>query len=151
MNATVKFGGKSARVGGGSGILHSKSDTPVAESDSTLLFPMEPRKALESFSKYLLEFEKQEILDYEKIYFFNIKQRTELKGPMKCPNGIDNNGFDNDKNEYICQMGNHFAYRYEIVSYIGKGSFGQVLKCFDHKTKETVALKILRNKKRLYK
>ena len=70
---------------------------------------------------------------------------------MKCPNGIDNNGFDNDKNEYICQMGNHFAYRYEIVSYIGKGSFGQVLKCFDHKTKETVALKILRNKKRLYK
>jgi dual specificity tyrosine-phosphorylation-regulated kinase 2/3/4 len=70
---------------------------------------------------------------------------------MKCPNGIDNNGFDNDKNEYICQMGNHFAYRYEVVSYIGKGSFGQVLKCYDHKNKETVALKILRNKKRLYK
>ena len=58
MNARVKFGGKSARVGGGSGNLHCKGDTPVAESDSTLLFPMEPRKALESFSKYLMEFEK---------------------------------------------------------------------------------------------
>ena len=58
MNATVKFGGKSARVGGASGNLHSKGDTPVAEIDSTLMFPMEPRKALESFSKYLLEFEK---------------------------------------------------------------------------------------------
>ena len=34
---------------------------------------------------------------------------------------------------------------------LGKGSFGQVFKCFDHKNKETVALKVLRNKKRLYK
>jgi hypothetical protein len=33
---------------------------------------MEPRKALETFSKFMLEFEKSEILDYEKIYFFNI-------------------------------------------------------------------------------
>jgi dual specificity tyrosine-phosphorylation-regulated kinase 2/3/4 len=48
-------------------------------------------------------------------------------------------------------MGNHFAYRYEVLAYIGKGSFGQVMKCLDHKTKETIALKILRNKKRLYK
>ena len=63
---------------------------------------MEPRKALETFSKYMLEFEKSEILDYEKIYFFNIKQRKEMKGPMKTPNGVENNGYDNDKNEYIC-------------------------------------------------
>ena len=33
----------------------------------------------------------------------------------------------------------------------GKGSFGQVFKGWDHKRKEFVALKILRNKKRLYK
>jgi len=34
---------------------------------------------------------------------------------------------------------------------LGKGSFGQVFKCYDHKTGETVGLKVLRNKKRLYK
>jgi len=48
-------------------------------------------------------------------------------------------------------MNEHIAYRYEPVKKLGKGSFGIVLKCIDHKNKEYVALKILRNKKRLYK
>lgn len=42
----------------------------------------------------------------------------------------------------------HIAYRYEVLEVIGKGSFGQVLKCLDHKTNEMVAIKIIRNKKR---
>lgn len=70
---------------------------------------------------------------------------------MKSPDGMDNHGFDNDKNEYICDSHDHISYRFEVVKRLGKGSFGQVFKCFDHKKKETVALKILRNKKRLYK
>ena len=37
------------------------------------------------------------------------------------------------------------AYRYEIIETLGKGSFGQVLKCFDHKRKEYAAVKIIRN------
>ena len=48
-------------------------------------------------------------------------------------------------------MNEHLAYRYEVVKKLGKGSFGIVLKAFDHKNKEFVALKILKNKKRLYK
>jgi dual specificity tyrosine-phosphorylation-regulated kinase 2/3/4 len=70
---------------------------------------------------------------------------------MSTPDGVDNNGFDNDKNEYITEEGQHIAYRFEITSRIGKGSFGQVFKCYDHKNKEVLALKILRNKKRLHK
>lgn len=65
--------------------------------------------------------------------------------------GMNNYGFDNDNQEYVVKMGDHIAYRYEPVKKLGKGSFGIVLKCIDHKTKEYVALKILRNKKRLYK
>jgi dual specificity tyrosine-phosphorylation-regulated kinase 2/3/4 len=48
-------------------------------------------------------------------------------------------------------MHEHIAYRYEIVKKLGKGSFGIVLRVFDHKLKEFMALKILKNKKRLYK
>jgi dual specificity tyrosine-phosphorylation-regulated kinase 2/3/4 len=48
-------------------------------------------------------------------------------------------------------MHEHIAYRYEPVKKLGKGSFGIVIKVFDHKNKEFVALKILKNKKRLYK
>jgi len=112
---------------------------------------MDPRSAVINFSKYLLEIEKSEILDYETIYFFNINKRKQKNMQGMTPDGVDNNGFDNDKNEYITEEGQHIAYRYEITDRLGKGSFGQVFKCFDHKNQEVVALKILRNKKRLYK
>lgn len=42
----------------------------------------------------------------------------------------------------------HIGYRYEVLEVIGKGSFGQVLKCLDHKNNELVAIKMIRNKKR---
>ena len=45
-------------------------------------------------------------------------------------------------------MGDHLAYRYEIQEVLGKGSFGQVVKAYDYKTNQTLAIKIIRNKKR---
>ncbi len=42
-------------------------------------------------------------------------------------------------------VGDSIAYRYEILSPLGQGSFGQVFKSFDHKKKEDVALKIIKN------
>ena len=44
----------------------------------------------------------------------------------------------------------HIAYRYEILNLLGKGSFGQVCECFDHKKKEKVALKIIKNKPKFH-
>lgn len=66
-------------------------------------------------------------------------------------NETTNNGFDTDSNEYLSKINEHLAYRYEVIKKIGKGSFGVVLKCYDHKNREYCALKILKNKKRLYK
>jgi dual specificity tyrosine-phosphorylation-regulated kinase 2/3/4 len=51
----------------------------------------------------------------------------------------------------LYEAGDHMNYRYEIVSKLGRGAFGVVLKCIDHKTKDVVALKILKNKKKLHK
>ena len=44
----------------------------------------------------------------------------------------------------------HISYRYEILEVIGKGSFGQVVRALDHKTNKSVAIKIIRNKKRFH-
>ena len=72
-------------------------------------------------------------------------------GILESGPNIYNYGFDTDQQEYIVMTNEHLAYRYEIVKKIGKGSFGIVLRAFDHKTKEFVALKILKNQKRLFK
>ena len=61
-----------------------------------------------------------------------------------------NHGYDDLKGNYIVKVKDHIAYRYELLTYLGKGSFGIAVKCYDHKNKEEVALKIIKNKKKYY-
>jgi len=62
-----------------------------------------------------------------------------------------NHGFDNDQADYLYEAKDQILYRYEIQKKLGRGAFGVVLRCFDHKTKENVAIKILKNWKKLHK
>jgi serine/threonine protein kinase len=62
-----------------------------------------------------------------------------------------NDGYDNADGDYICRVGDVISSPegcgYEIVDQLGKGTFGQVLKCVntsDHS--QTVAIKIVKNK-----
>lgn len=66
---------------------------------------------------------------------------------MKTPNY----GYDDDQGDYKVVVNDHIAYRYQIVDFLGKGSFGQALKCFDSKENRLVCLKIIKSKKRFFK
>ena len=59
-----------------------------------------------------------------------------------------NRGYDDDRGDYKVQNGDHLAFRYEILDALGKGSFGSVFKCKDHKRGAVSAIKLIRNKKR---
>ncbi|KAK5136520.1 hypothetical protein LTR08_002864 [Meristemomyces frigidus] len=61
-----------------------------------------------------------------------------------------NYGYDDERGDYNIVFGDHLAYRYEVVDLLGKGSFGQVVRCVDHKEGGVVAVKIIRNKKRFH-
>jgi dual specificity tyrosine-phosphorylation-regulated kinase 2/3/4 len=65
-------------------------------------------------------------------------------------NSTNNYGYDDDRGDYLVVNHDHLAYRYEVTDTLGKGSFGQVLNCRDHCTGESVAIKIIRNKKRFH-
>ncbi|OQV19990.1 Serine/threonine-protein kinase minibrain [Hypsibius exemplaris] len=58
-----------------------------------------------------------------------------------------NGGFDDANHDYIICVGERFVERYEVHGLIGKGSFGQVVKAFDHVEQTFVAIKIIKNKK----
>jgi serine/threonine protein kinase len=60
---------------------------------------------------------------------------------------VYNDGYDDDNHDYIVRHGERFLDRYEIDSLIGKGSFGQVVKAYDHEEQCHVAVKIIKNKK----
>ena len=108
---------------------------------STLHFPMTPYEAKTKYIKYLTPYEIDEIQNYPQIYFLGWDS---VKNKANHPNEF-NNGFDTAKHHYKITIGDHIAYRYEIQSIIGQGSFGEVLKCLDHKTNTLVAIKVLEN------
>nr|AXF50741.1 protein kinase [Inonotus obliquus] len=95
----------------------------------------------------LSDYERKEILDYPSIYYIGNRNEKKLATRDSSSN---NYGYDDDRGDYLVINHDHLAYRYEIVNTLGKGSFGQVLQCRDHCTGESVAIKIIRNKKRFH-
>ncbi|KAI1421129.1 hypothetical protein F5Y12DRAFT_63754 [Xylaria sp. FL1777] len=93
-------------------------------------------------------YERGEIIDYNDIYFCGTQNANKIVGDLHTSK--PNFGYDDERGDYSIIMGDHLAYRYEIVDVLGKGSFGQVVRCIDHKTGGLVAVKIIRNKKRFH-
>jgi dual specificity tyrosine-phosphorylation-regulated kinase 2/3/4 len=93
-------------------------------------------------------FERGEIIDYKEVYFCGTKSAKKHVGDLNAQTA--NFGYDDDRGDYNIVFGDHLAYRYEVVDLLGKGSFGQVVRCVDHKTGGLVAIKIIRNKKRFH-
>lgn len=61
-----------------------------------------------------------------------------------------NDGFDNEDADYILYvhdiLGDQEGHKYIILDLLGQGTFGQVVKCQNTKTKEIVAIKVIKNK-----
>lgn len=93
-------------------------------------------------------YERGEIIDYKDIYFCGTQNAQKVVGDLNSK--LPNFGYDDERGDYTIIVGDHLAYRYEIVDVLGKGSFGQVVRCIDHKTGVLVAVKIIRNKKRFH-
>ncbi|KAK7943756.1 uncharacterized protein PG986_012869 [Apiospora aurea] len=93
-------------------------------------------------------YERGEIVDYNDVYFCGTQNAAKVVGDLKS--SAPNFGYDDERGDYSIVVGDHLSYRYEIVDVLGKGSFGQVVRCIDHKTGVLVAVKIIRNKKRFH-
>ncbi|GJN87355.1 hypothetical protein Rhopal_000304-T1 [Rhodotorula paludigena] len=108
---------------------------------------LSPEDAISLYSRYLSPYEKEEIREHRKVYF--VGPNCDKKQATK-ENTANNHGFDDDRGDYQLVEHDHIQFRYEVMGVLGKGSFGQVLQCRDHKTGEMVAVKIIRNKKRFH-
>ena len=94
-------------------------------------------------------FERGEIMDFKQIYFCGTQGASKIEGNAQAA-ASSNFGYDDERGDYNIVLGDHLEYRYEVVDILGKGSFGQVVRCIDHKTGHLVAIKIIRNKKRFH-
>ena len=104
--------------------------------------------ALRTRREHLSAYEQGEIGEYPQIWYCGDgvggggkKPGGRAKKPSDAP-GADlapgaalahNHGFDDERGDYGVTLRDHLAYRYEILEIVGKGSFGKVLRCFDHR------------------
>lgn len=103
-------------------------------------FPMSPRDALRLYNRALSDDEIEEILKYKEIHFLG-------NYTINTPKKNQSTEYDDPKGFYKLYVGDHLDFRYEITGPLGKGEFGHVCSCFDHKTKENVAAKVIKSKK----
>ena len=123
-----------------------KTESFTQTKTKPIKFPSTPSSILKNFKDYLNELEVREILEYKEIFYIGNSLNKRL-----IEFNLPNYGYDDKNGDYIIIIGDHIEYRYEIQKVLGKGSFGQVVQCFDHKTKDTIALKIIKNKKNFHK
>ncbi|CAG9324629.1 unnamed protein product [Blepharisma stoltei] len=101
-----------------------------AEKPKNSLFPMGKDTAISLYQQILTENERAEIKKYELIYYLNTENQKRMES------------YTDEKGCYKAEKGEHIAYRYEIHEILGEGTFGLVVKCFDHKECEYAAIKI---------
>lgn len=109
--------------------------------------PVNPATVLKHHRNTLSVYEQAEILSYPQVLYYGARAKRKVQG---VSNTKPNRGYDDERGDYIVQLRDHIAYRYEIMEILGKGSFGQVLRCYDYQTERYVAMKLIRNKRRFH-
>jgi len=83
--------------------------------------------------------------------FYTNKRKSKATGEDPArPKPIFNEGFDDDSGNYLVQIGEELAQRYIVREVLGKGSFGVVVKAYDQRRDEQVAVKIIRNRPQFF-
>ena len=75
---------------------------------------MSPQECVMQYPQYLSDYERQEILDFNAVYYVNITGEKKFPLQNNASPSQNNHGFDNEKNEYIAYAKDHIAYRFEI-------------------------------------
>ncbi|PBJ68321.1 serine/threonine protein kinase,protein kinase [Trypanosoma cruzi cruzi] len=107
-------------------VVHTTSSTAAVTSASCT-------RPVTALSVYLVAL-------YKKVNEAYCRQRR-----FEAPGPKFNNGFDDKEGHYLVLSGEEILNRYTVQEVLGKGSFGTVVRCYDEKRRENVALKITRH------
>lgn len=102
---------------------------------------------MDQYKEQFFKFEILELEKLEKVYFLgqSATRSIEEMNVIRDSEQEIVDDLDDKEGYYNVLIGDHLSYRYEIKSILGKGSFAQVVKAFDHKLQVFVAIKITRN------
>ena len=86
---------------------------------AALSLPLKVPAVFKQFGNFLTKFEQMEILDFNEVFYLGMKAEK-----VTDFSNENNYGFDDERNDYKVVKGDHIAYRFEVLEFLGKGSFG---------------------------
>ena len=92
----------------------------------------------------ILKIEEKKLIN-KSCYYLRERKDENLE---KIKNKFEQKHFNDEEGDYRLVAGNHLNYRYEIIECLGKGSFGEAIKCFDHKNNDLVCIKIINSQEK---
>ncbi|XP_061893532.1 dual specificity tyrosine-phosphorylation-regulated kinase 4-like isoform X2 [Entelurus aequoreus] len=102
-----------------------------------------PEAVLRDTKRCLTLYEQNEIKEYSHVWYVGEKAKKSRRS--KEAMSAEGECFDDSKGFYKVRVGDHLAYRFEVLGVMGSGLAGNVLKCRDHKTMVLLAIKVFRN------
>lgn len=72
----------------------------------------------------LTPFERKEIHRYKEVLFVGTQEAKDKRNMSVILTRAVNGGFDNQDGYYKVVVGDHLAYRYEVIQILDKGAFG---------------------------
>jgi hypothetical protein len=130
-------------------VITNSQYSSFSEPNGTSSFVSSSEAITKSLTHYLL----QTYLNSNPHYNYQPvnNPRRVLTKPSKP---LHNNGHDNENWDYILyvndMLGAQEGHQYQILDLLGQGTFGQVVKCQNIKTKEFLAIKVIKNKPSYY-
>lgn len=103
--------------------------------------------AAQKFADVLTPYERNEITLYPEVFYVG----HDANKIFATADQHLNSGYDDETGRYNHRAFDHIAYRYKLIKPIGKGAFGDCFRAYDYKTKEYVALKIIKNEPRYHR
>lgn len=82
--------------------------------------PISISAVMRNFREYISDYEIGEILEYRDIYTIGMKANKINESKRRT----ENYGYDDENFNYKIVLNDHLAYRYQVVKFLGKGSFG---------------------------
>jgi len=112
------------------------------------LYDLDKPPNIDSISSELTHIEKEEIENYNTIYYIG-KKENKINKYKSYQDFLEDSETFTDNERYRLINNDHIEYRYQIKSILGKGSYGDVVKVYDHKYQREKAIKIFSNLKKL--
>ena len=125
------------------GINHHLS---TSVDDSTQGIPA--TEVMKKMWRRMRKIDREDIMRYKRVWYVPMDKddkitHNHLTSTMNS--SMDSRSSKSHDGVFKIIRGEHVAFQFEVMDSLGQGNFGRVIRCFDHKSKRMVALKVINN------